>query len=322
MTYHRLLASSLVALFCIAVCCLTACVHRGEPPVTTVEVPSEQRFNQHWFQGLAEINRYELVQSRYGELHRGSAVLIFVTEPFLPGKQVKYEGRDINAAGALPILKLNATRKFQTGVYPYSTLLSVFTPVAFAQANLPLKSSLSVQEWCGHVYSQYNSRPDGWHFVQHSYFEDEADQGSMLDGTAGIWLEDGLWTQTRLDYRKLPIGKFRMIPSSLALRFKHQAPGAQDAEATLDRMRTKDLGMHFRYTLTYRALKRVLRLYIGAAFPFPILRWEEVEPATKDPASALLTTTAERTHMQMLAYWEHNKNVDRSLLNGLGLLQK
>lgn len=45
-------------------------------------------FRRSWFSGEAELNRYRLSQARYGELHEGEAVLIFVTEEFLPQEQV------------------------------------------------------------------------------------------------------------------------------------------------------------------------------------------------------------------------------------------
>ena len=37
-------------------------------------------FNAYWYTGLAEITSYSLEQARYGEIHKGSAVLIFVSE--------------------------------------------------------------------------------------------------------------------------------------------------------------------------------------------------------------------------------------------------
>nr|MBC8451166.1 hypothetical protein [Planctomycetota bacterium] len=57
-------------------------------------------------------------QARYGEVHAGQAVLIFVTEDLSRSKQVKLD----SVAGAgddrVPVLKLNLTKKFDTGVYP------------------------------------------------------------------------------------------------------------------------------------------------------------------------------------------------------------
>ena len=88
--------------------------------------PTAEKFNEYWFQGLAEISRFELEQARYNEIHKGSAVLIFVTEEFLIDKQVKSEqGRK---PGAVSVLKLNFVKNFNTGIYPYSIMSSIFTP--------------------------------------------------------------------------------------------------------------------------------------------------------------------------------------------------
>ena len=65
----------------------------------------ENDFNDYWYAGKAEITRYELQQARYGELRKGDAVLIFVTEDFLTDKQVKYEFGD--SGKATSVLKLN-----------------------------------------------------------------------------------------------------------------------------------------------------------------------------------------------------------------------
>ena len=85
---------------------------------------ADQAFNSYWHAGKAELSKYSLQQSRYGELHEGHAVLVFVTERMNPKKQVK---ADRPGADTVPVLKLNATRKFNTGIYPYSVMTSVFT---------------------------------------------------------------------------------------------------------------------------------------------------------------------------------------------------
>lgn len=46
-------------------------------------------YKDYWFNGQAEITSYTLEQERYGEMRTGTAVLIFVTEDFLPDAQVK-----------------------------------------------------------------------------------------------------------------------------------------------------------------------------------------------------------------------------------------
>ncbi|MBW1902875.1 MAG: septum formation inhibitor Maf, partial [Deltaproteobacteria bacterium] len=109
--------------------------------------PTGEEFNNYWFQGLAEISRFDLEQARYGEIHKGDAVLIYVTEEFFTDKQVKSElGKQ---PGAVPVLKLNFVRNFITGIYPYSMMSSIFTPVNRRQHPQSLKVTTSIQEWCG-----------------------------------------------------------------------------------------------------------------------------------------------------------------------------
>src|SRR5688572_8355489 len=132
----------LLALFLAALAGETA----PAPPAAPSPSFDVARFGRYWYQGKAELTRYALEQARYGELHKGDAVLVFVTEPFLPEKQVKLERGD--PARGVSVLKLNSTRKFFTGIYPYSVMTSTFTPVDFGKTGT-LKVTSSTQEWCG-----------------------------------------------------------------------------------------------------------------------------------------------------------------------------
>ncbi|MEP0134348.1 MAG: hypothetical protein ABJJ25_08975 [Eudoraea sp.] len=134
-------------------------------------------FKDYWYSGEAEITSYKLEQARYGELRDGHAVLIFVTEPFLADKQVK---ADRSNPGNIPVLKLNSTKKYFTGIYPYSVMSSSFYPVKDNQH--AIKISSSVQEWCGHVYAQLNNKEE-FEYEAHSYFEGEADQEFIMEKT-------------------------------------------------------------------------------------------------------------------------------------------
>ena len=87
--------------------------------LVTPRLSQQPEFRKYWYAGQAELNRYRLEQARYGELHRGEAVLIFVTEPFLKDKQVKYEGPADQAPGEVrDVFKLNATSKFLPASIP------------------------------------------------------------------------------------------------------------------------------------------------------------------------------------------------------------
>ncbi|MEM6807488.1 MAG: septum formation inhibitor Maf, partial [Bacteroidota bacterium] len=57
---------------------------------------SSDDFQAYWYKGEAEISSYKLEQARYGEIHEGHSVLVYVTEDFSKSKQVKLD----NAAAA------------------------------------------------------------------------------------------------------------------------------------------------------------------------------------------------------------------------------
>jgi hypothetical protein len=130
-------------------------------------------FWQRWGDGKAELDGYALTQPRYGQLHRGTAVLIFVTEDFSDSLRVKADPGKHPPSDVYPVLKLNFVRDFQTGIYDYNLMTSTFlkTEAAFA----PVKVSFSSQEWCGHVYQQLLSRGGKLVGEAHSYFDGEAD---------------------------------------------------------------------------------------------------------------------------------------------------
>ncbi|MEN8885951.1 MAG: septum formation inhibitor Maf, partial [Winogradskyella sp.] len=189
-------------------------------PKTTLN----KEFNDYWYGGKAEITSYKLEQARYGEMRNGKAVLVFVTEDFLPDVQVKADNYNKNN---IPVLKLNATKNFNTGIYPYSIMQSTFYPVANNQH--AVKISASVQEWCGHVYAQLNNR-DNFEITAHSYFESEADQNVSIDKT---WTENELWTKLRIDPKSLPVGHISIIPALEYTRLKHIDIKGYNAVATL-----------------------------------------------------------------------------------------
>src|SRR5574341_1313443 len=175
---------SSVVFLCIAFSCLL--------PAADLQSDGKEAFRKYWYQGKAELSRYALKQVRYGEIHQGEAVLIFVTEPFLKDQQVKLEHG--NSSNAVSVLKLNFVRKFFTGIYPYSLMTSVFTPVDL-QKYPTLKVTSSSQEWCGNTFMQMNFRSGQYETQIHSYFQDEGDQNLKLK--AGL-LEDELWTRIRI----------------------------------------------------------------------------------------------------------------------------
>jgi hypothetical protein len=280
-------------------------------------------FDTYWYQGLAEVNRYGLTQSRYGELHDGEAVLIYVTEEFDAEAQVKWDHGE--RTHVVPILKLNAYRRFYTGVYPYTIMTSVFAPVA--PGALALKVTMAVQEWCGTTFSQLNLRDGGYQGLLFSYFQSEGDQ--RFDLPEG-WLEDALWTQLRRDPEGLPTGSFALVPSLVSLRLNHREAAALPASATLsdpqpiEGVEGWDQPVRH-YAVRYDASAgtgRSLDIWFEAAFPHRVVAWEETGPALYNPAGGapeVLTTRAVLTNSVLLDYWARHGADDGAYRALLGL---
>jgi hypothetical protein len=268
-----------------------------------------ERFGRYWYQGKAELTRYELNQARYGEMHQGEAMLIFVTEPFLPDKQVKIERGD--PSKGVTVLKLNSVRKFFTGIYPYSLMTSTFTPVSSStKGTRTLKVASSSQEWCGQTFTQLNLRGGRYEGVLRSYFEDEGDRAF---GFEAAWLEDELWTRIRLAPETLPVGQVEVVPGLQYARLWHKDVRPEKADATL-----RSDGRENVYTLDYSAIPRKLAIRFEAAFPYRIVSWEETQPGGFD-GSPLLTTKAVATRSLMLDYWKRHDNADAHFRKELGL---
>ena len=229
-----------------------------------------EQFNQYWYTGMAELASYELIQLRYGEKRTGQAVIIFVTEDFSKEKQVKLDFPEKNPEDKISVLKLNFTKNFQTGIYPYSMMMSVFTPIDRYHYPHSLKATMSSQEWCGQVWHQLNMDKDHYLSTSQSYFESEGDQ----QNTIGLQrMEDELWSIIRIDYTSLPLGKIKLIPGLFFTRLNHQPLNTTDAEAVLIENNNGSLT----YKITYPEIKRILSITFENKTPYKILSWEETE---------------------------------------------
>ena len=267
--------------------------------------------NNYWFQGKAEISSYELEQSRYGEIHKGSAVLIFVTEDFSKSKQVKLDYPSKQPEDAIKVLKLNSTRKFLTGIYPYSMMSSVFTPFDQAEYMPSLKLTTSSQEWCGHTFTQFNfqEKTQLYHYEQFSYFESEGDVSSNLKTDL---IEDEIWTLIRLNPEKIPTGKLNVLPSGTFLRLSHLKIKAYEANITITEAK-----MMKKLTINYENLKRKLTIHFNKNFPHEIDSWEE-ELFSNFTKKTMITKAVKKKRI-LVDYWNKNKNKDRRLVLELDL---
>ena len=266
----------------------------------------EEQFASHWYQGKAEINAFDLTQMRYGEERDGNAVMIFVTEDFSKRKQVKVDDPSAAGKGAIKVMKLNMTRDFVTGVYPYQTMLSVFTPV-YDDLNSP-KITASVTEWCGQSFAQLNWKNNKYNINLFSYFESEGDQELSISAMA----EDEIFNLIRLNPDLVPTGHRKLIPSLIFNRFTHIPLDAESA--VISKRKTGE--NQAEVEVIYEEIGRRLVINYVDTFPYEIMSWKETY-TKKDGTEEV--TTAVRKSVQMLDYWRKNGLQDESLRKGLGL---
>lgn len=257
-------------------------------------------FDTYWYNGEAEISTYELNQARYGEMRDGKAVLVFVTEDFSPKSGTK---ADKPSDDAVSVLKLNATKKFNTGVYPYSMMTSTFFPVKDGEYSLKISSSS--QEWCGHTYMELKNKSN-FKVKLDSYFEGESFHNLSL---AKADLEDDIWSKIRVNPSTLPTGKMQMIPSFFYLRLKHQPTKAYECSATLTKVDKKTS----QYEIIYPTLNRTLTIRFENEFPNRILSWDETYKSRFGANAKEMTTTATLIRTIKSDYWNRNSNTDESM---------
>ncbi|MEM6523477.1 MAG: hypothetical protein AAF693_06790 [Bacteroidota bacterium] len=268
---------------------------------------TNSQFNQYWYAGKAEITSYRLKQARYGEVHDGEAVLVFVTEPFSKSDQVKLDYADQAGNDKMTVLKLNYTKKFNTGIYPYSMMLSVFTPVDTYNYQYTPKVTASIQEWCGQVYTQMNLEKSKYQINAYSYFQQEGDKS--FSSPKGF-LEDEIFNRIRVDYKSLPQGEFELIPGLFFTRLEHENLKIQPASARLQ----EGDGI-ITYSVQFKKADRKLEVTFNKVFPHNILGWTESYKA----GGQVLTTTAKAKKSVFIDYWTRNNVSDTYLRDSLDL---
>ncbi|MEM8524817.1 MAG: hypothetical protein AAGG68_09240 [Bacteroidota bacterium] len=289
---------------------IVACDFSQNHPIskaTTVageDIESRNAFNDYWYAGKAEVNSYQLQQVQYGEIHDGDIVLVFVTEPFSESEQVKLDYPQEVGRDKVDILKLNSIRKFNTGIYDYSMMTSIFTPVDHNTYPYSLKSTTSSQEWCGHSFTQLNLDGNKYRMQQFSYFEQEGDVDKNVDAAI---LEDALFNHLRLNGGELPLGDIDLIPSTIYTRLKHEK--IRPTAATIRRTQSESKNT---YIVEYQHYNRTLTIDVEQNFPHKILAWSE------DNGEGLKTTARLKETLNT-DYWSKHNNQHEGLRDELRL---
>lgn len=278
--------------------------NQGSQTVLVANKNAGNNFADYWFNGEAELNTFEVEQSRYGEIRKGEAVMVFVTEDFSKSKQVKLDNPEKHSGDKISVLKLNHIRRFITGIYDYSMMQSVFTPTDLSNNPNTLKTTTSSQDWCGHTFLQMNLEGERYKISSYSYFEQEGDNTSKLKADL---LEDELWNRIRIDPEGINEGNYNVVPSTFYSRLLHDPLKAKQA-----RLRIEKQGDTNYLILEYLHLERTLAIGYTPSFPYKILSWKEMQDGQ------LLSKGKLKASVKS-AYWRQHDNKHEHLRDSLGI---
>ena len=274
-------------------------------------IPSDANpFWSQWSDGKAEVSGYALTYPRYGQSRVGYAVLVYVTEPFSRSRNVKVDNFDPANPDHFTVLKLNRIERFQTGIYDYSTMSSVFTdPNAEFRA---VKATFSSQEWCGQTYEEVLFDSSSAKLDIRSYFEGETKR-EIIPGILDA--EEGLWVRARgLDNGgpgQFGPDTFKVIGNAMTRRLKHQNHSTLDIKPTWSGRTnvTVPAGTFDTKVLSWVGQgESTCQLFIEVPPPHKVIKW-----TCSDGQEAVLTGT------KRIAYWQTVRPQHELLLKELGL---
>lgn len=281
--------------------------------------PFDSQFEQFWSDNKAELAGYELTISRYGQLRKGVAVTILVTEPFSKSARVKADPGKHPSDDEFPVLKLNLIEDFPTGIYDYNLMTSVFValkPVNNLPAGTPTKISFSAQEWCGHAYHQLVIDEKQIRSQRHSYFDGEADADDTLPNSRDALYEDAivLWARGLAGPFVQP-GQTRdveLLRSVKVVRLRHVPMKWERAKLSRSSATEKITVPAGAFETDLRKVEidggRSWTFWVENQHPHRIIKWK-----CSDGEQAELLG-AER-----VTYWQMNQNGFESALSKLGL---
>ncbi|MCI2228129.1 septum formation inhibitor Maf [Polaribacter sp. MSW13] len=306
--------SLLKVFYILTIFLLFGCQQEKKLTVNQIKVKEEKgkvsllthQFKDYWYSGKAELNSYELKQSRYGEIRNGEVVLVFVTEPFSLSKQVKLDHPQKAGSDHISVMKLNNIRKFTTGIYDYSIVTSTFTPIDSKIYPHTLKSNTSIQEWCGHTFTQLNLNDKGYQIKQFSYFETDGDTEIIIPKAL---LEEELMTRIRLQKGQLPLGEVDMIFSTIYSRFAYQK--LKTTKAKISKTASDSI---IKYNIEYLNYDRKISIDVQNEFPYKILSW------TEDNGNGLITEARLKKSINE-PYWSQKSLTDEAKRKELELLR-
>ncbi len=273
-------------------------------------------FSDLWYDGYAEISTFSLTEMRYGEPRTGTRTMVYVTEPLRIKTLIKPDSQ-LSSDAKIDVIKLNDIRKFNTGVYDYSVMTSVFSSVD-KNKTFPLmhtvKTAFTSQEWCGTVFEQVTRYDDSYRIKLFSYFDSEGESTSTIPHNDRLDTEDNLWIRIR-ELRGSFLSEnetkeISIIPSSWSRRKSHTP--ARPIKTYITKSHVFNIetifGLIKAYAISWTHNALTTTVTLENAYPHRIISWQE-----GDGSKGRLIAS------ERLPYWQQHKNSDLHLRDKLKL---
>lgn len=241
-----------------------------------------------WDDGYAEMCYYDAVTPIYGKPRHYTRVQIVVREWLDPASGVKTD--KIDAANAIPVLKLNIAEQIPTENYQYRYMRTL---LADRYTLAPRKLTAASEEWCGISFKHLRWRDDACTYQSFSYFEGEADQTWQVPA-AVVPFEALL-----LAAREMEPGKQRRFDSVLPAMRSNRQVAPETASVRLQAAPTTTsvsvpAGRFTARVVTGKAGGHELRMWIEDAAPHRMLKYE------------FGSESGELRFSERRAYWDRN----------------
>jgi hypothetical protein len=308
----------------ITVLALAAVVAQRSAPASGAAPPASspvfgEEFWKRWGDGKGEVSGYDLTFPRYGELRKGVAVVVFVTETFSNSARVKSDPGKHPRSDEFPVMKLNLVQDFSTGIYDYNLMTSAFValaPVNGRPAGSATKVSFSSQEWCGDTYGQLLFDAGSARLSTHSYFDGEADQSRELSVPADALAGDALLLWARgFAAPILAAGERRevsLVKSIRSARLNHRSIELEKATLSREAAPSRATVPAGTFEVNRRSVEiaggPTWKISVETAEPHRLIEWE-----TSDGEKASLLAG------ERLEYWRLHGERDRGALARIGL---
>lgn len=256
--------------------------------LSILTIANNERFKKLWYDGNAELSSYQLTEMRYGEERNGYRIMVFVTEPLCLTegicKHLIKPDTKVPEKDHIRVIKLNDIREFNTGIYNYNVMTSVFSSVEDKKdidLGNTVKISFTSQEWCGTVFERLVRKDKKLNGVIYSYFQADGDKKYSFSINEKLETEENLWILIRelnRPFIKIREKKEMKIIPSMWYRRKTHKPASVESISIIKgkpEKRNTQIGVILANKYSWKSKRGKTIVWVESEYPNRILSFIE-----------------------------------------------